>query len=418
MKNEYQYHPACLTLPKMDAEESAALRESIRKGFDRQHPIVLFEGMVLDGRHRIEACKAEGIEPVFITKSDIDPYDYVRREHAARRGWKSQEQKALVIGKLIEGSKEFQTALARIREEANTARAEAAQVQHKVSNPRLGETKPVLVVPQFEALPNSKKISPPVNLESLVKPPVTIRPLKPESDKHKSDAAKAAMLEVARPAVERAATIQKKSPELAEKVAAGEMTASAALREIKRQEKVAELEDIEVKKVKALDGVYDVIVIDPPWPMRKIERNVRPNQVEFDYPTMSEEELAAMKIPSSESCHLWLWTTHKFLPMAFRLLDVWGFKYVCAFVWHKPGGYQPLGLPQYNCEFVLYARKGTPSFIDTRAFPVCFEAPRGRHSEKPEEFYEVIRRVTAGRRIDMFSRRVIEGFDAWGQEAK
>jgi hypothetical protein len=39
--------------------------------------------------------------------------------------------------------------------------------------------------------------------------------------------AKADMLEVSRPAAERAATIKKKSPELAEKVAAGEMSACA-----------------------------------------------------------------------------------------------------------------------------------------------------------------------------------------------
>ena len=202
-----------------------------------------------------------------------------------------------------------------------------------------------------------------------------------------------------------------------EQVRDGIVGMAEALRQAKRTSVISELESVKNKEVKKLAGKYDVVVIDPPWPMQKIDRDVRPNQTEFDYPTMSGEEIADVRIPASDDCHLWLWTTHRFMPMAFRLLDVWSFKYVCTFVWHKPGGFQPIGLPQYNCEFALYARKGTPSFIDTKAFPTCFEAPRGKHSEKPDSFYEMICRVTAGRRVDMFNRREIEGFDTWGNQA-
>lgn len=220
-----------------------------------------------------------------------------------------------------------------------------------------------------------------------------------------------------RAAVIKAADMLEKSPERARQILEGEKKLSDVIREEKRAEVVAKLEDVEARQAKELAGHYDVIVIDPPWPMKKIERDVRPNQTEFDYPTMSEDELAAMKMPAADACHLWLWTTHRFLPMAFRLLDAWGFKYVCTFVWHKPGGFQPIGLPQYNCEFAIYARRGSPQFIDTKAFSTCFNAARGKHSEKPEPFYDVIRRVTAGRRVDIFNRRQIDGFDTWGKEA-
>ena len=215
----------------------------------------------------------------------------------------------------------------------------------------------------------------------------------------------------------RALALNNKAPDLAAEVVAGTKTLAQATREAKRRETVAKLEDTAAKEAKAAEGVYDVVVIDPPWPMKKIDRDERPNQVEFDYPTMSEAELERLAIPAADDCHVWLWTTHKYLPVALRLLDAWGLKYICTFVWHKPGGFQPHGLPQYNCEFALYARRGTPAFIDTKAFGLCFNAPRGRHSEKPEEFYATVRRVTAGRRLDMFARRTIEGFDSWGKEA-
>jgi len=207
--------------------------------------------------------------------------------------------------------------------------------------------------------------------------------------------------------------------EVAARLATGQVETVAEVAKEKRvATQQAKIDEIKGRAVDEAPGLYDVIVIDPPWPAQKIPREVRPNQTLLDYPTMTLDEIRVLSIPAQENCQLWLWTTERFLPDAFGLLDAWGFRYVCTFVWHKPGGFQPINLPQYNCEFALYARRGSSLFVDTKNFFTCFNAPRGEHSEKPEQFYEIVRRVTVGRRLDMFNRRPISGFDGWGLEAR
>jgi N6-adenosine-specific RNA methylase IME4 len=137
------------------------------------------------------------------------------------------------------------------------------------------------------------------------------------------------------------------------------------------------------------------------------------------YSTLSLSEIAAqfgelIKRAGAPDCHVFLWTTQAFLLAAKKILDGCGLDYRFTMVWKKPGGPQPLGYPQYNCEFAICATQGRPRFVDTRRFWTCFEAARGKHSEKPEVFYATLRRVTVGRRLDAYNRRPIDGFECWG----
>src|SRR5258706_14802421 len=59
---EYEFHPLANIFPLMTDEEIDALGEDMLKQGQRE-PIVLFEGMILDGRNRYNACLRKGIEP-------------------------------------------------------------------------------------------------------------------------------------------------------------------------------------------------------------------------------------------------------------------------------------------------------------------------------------------------------------------
>ena len=165
-------------------------------------------------------------------------------------------------------------------------------------------------------------------------------------------------------------------------------------------------------------GEYKTVVIDPPWPVNigKYKVGIEKNKKKYD--SMSVNDIISLPIHDmlSVDSFVYLWVTQRFLPDAFKCIDAWCDRYRFTMVWHKPHGFQPIGLPQYNAEFVVVGSIGKPKFISTKKFPTIFNAPRRGHSVKPEEFYELLRRVTDEPRLDMFSRRKIEGFDVWGDE--
>jgi N6-adenosine-specific RNA methylase IME4 len=385
-------------IPPLSAEERQQLEENIVEHGGARDPLVVWASKgtltLLDGHNRYEICTR--LELPF----DVHEMRFASRDEAA--DWMDRNQ----LGRRNLHPDAFTLLLGRRYNRAKKAdggRSGRSFGVEKVTTPKTAERLAKEHGVTEKTVRNAGKFAESVEKAKAIDPAIEA----------KVSAGKAPP----RAAVVKAAALLEKAPERAKEIIEGGKKMADVIREEKRAEVVAKLESVEAKKAKALAGQYDVIVIDPPWPMEKIERDVRPNQSEFDYPTMTEAELAAMSIPAAQDCHLWMWTTHRFLPMALRLLDLWGFKYVCTFVWHKPGGFQPIGLPQYNCEFAVYARRGTPQFIDTKAFSTCFDAPRGKHSEKPEAFYDVVRRVTAGCRIDIFNRRHIDGFDTWGKEA-
>lgn len=163
---------------------------------------------------------------------------------------------------------------------------------------------------------------------------------------------------------------------------------------------------------------YRAIVIDPPWPIQKILREVRPNQDVFDYATMTLEEIGKLPIEDladPAGCHVYLWVTHKFLPEGLRLFEQWGVKYECLMTWVKNVGFTPFSW-MYSTEHVLFGRIGSLA-VQRKGLRLDFEGKVREHSRKPDEFYALVIQASPEPRIDLFSREAREGFDKWGKEA-
>lgn len=167
------------------------------------------------------------------------------------------------------------------------------------------------------------------------------------------------------------------------------------------------------------ENMYSVIVIDPPWEVKKIKRESRPNQIEMPYSTMSFEDIKALDIKSisDRNSQLFLWTINKYLPKSFELLDHWGFKYQRCLTWDKQNGMCLFGY-HHRSEFVLVGYKGKIEMYPKRkAIPTVFQGKSERHSAKPDEFYNMLS-ILEGSKIDIFARKERSGWDVWGNEVK
>lgn len=169
---------------------------------------------------------------------------------------------------------------------------------------------------------------------------------------------------------------------------------------------------------------FEVIVVDPPWPVRKIRQRLRPNQTTMDYATMSVDQITKLPIRSlataaTATSWLFLWVPQKFLFDAKGILEGWGFNYLVTSVWQKTYGVSA-GMPLYgfrwNAEFILIGYRRKPELWPSRPLiPLVFQAENVRHSQKPDLFYETV--VALGKpRIDVFARKARKGWYVWGNE--
>jgi len=173
------------------------------------------------------------------------------------------------------------------------------------------------------------------------------------------------------------------------------------------------------------DGKFRVIYADPPWKYSD-ELIQGYGAATHHYPVMTIEELCNCQdangkkisdLPGNDAV-LFMWTTSPVLDECFEVIKAWGFEYKSSFIWdkisHNYGHYNSV-----RHELLLVCTKGSclpdkdaPLFDSVQSIQRTKE-----HSEKPEEFRKIINTLyPEGKRVELFARKKVEGWDVWGNE--
>lgn len=185
-------------------------------------------------------------------------------------------------------------------------------------------------------------------------------------------------------------------------------------RESERQENAKKVEQLQTPL--EAKGLFQTIVIDPPWDWDDEGDINQFGRTKPDYKTMPIEEIEQLPIAkiADKNCHLYLWVTNRSLPKAFRLVEAWGFRYITCLTWVKPS----IGVGNYyrgDTEQILFCVKGSQP-LKRHDVGTHFCAPRGdRHSAKPEEFYKLVETCSYAPYIDIFSRKSRDNWAMWGE---
>lgn len=342
--------------PMIEGNELEVLKNDIKE-HGILNPIILYEDQILDGRNRFKACSEIGIEPKFETYKGTKPLEFVISLNLKRRHLTQSQSGVIALD-----------VLPMLEEEAKKRMADGGR--------------------------GDKIVTP---------------------SKSREDASK--MFNVGTTYIQQAKKLKETNPELLEEVRSGHKNFS----EIKKDQRLEKIkkqrEELEKETLEKPTGLFDVIVIDPPWDYGSDE-SYNPDSFRgtTPYPTMSLEQIKNIKLPAKEDCVLWLWTTNSFLLEMKELLEEWGFELKSVLTWDKG----MIGTGRWlrsQTEHCILAVRGKPYFQNTKWATIIHEK-RTTHSKKPDIFYKMVDEICAGRKLDYFARNKREGWNVYGDEIK
>ena len=378
----YEYHELANLFPLMDESQYSDLVADIKEN-GLIESIILYEGKILDGRNRYNACNDAGVEPSFVEYEGEDALSYVISLNLNRRHL-NESQRAMIGARLAN----MKHGGDRKNQESNWSFDVSNKDASEKLNVGLGSIKRAKQV-QKEGIEDLQK--------SVEAGKVSV-----------SAASDIATLDKA----EQEVVVAKGEDEILKM--AKEIRAKKS--EVRKSERIADIikqtEDIKNLDIN-FDKSYSCIVIDPPWGYGT-EYDPNGRRAANPYPEMTLEQIKDIKLPATNDCVLWLWTTHKFMRHSFDIIDTWGFRDVSILTWKK----DRIGLGSWlrsQSEFCIMCVKGSP-VVNLSNQSTIIEGKLREHSRKPDAFYSMVDSLCVGTKLDYFSREQRNGWDTFGND--
>jgi len=386
MKEHFGFHDLANLFPMMEGAAFDALRDDI-KANGLIDPIWIFEDKLLDGRNRVKACEAAGIDihPAMIKQFDVatmgDPVQWVISKNLKRRHL-DESQRGMVMARLAKLPKGVRSDSA-IALSGTMTMADAAGLL----NVSIDSGKRARVV--------------------LEKGTAELVAAVDQGHLAVSVAAKAASLPVA------------DQREIAAKATAGD--ANAARTVTKQKARSAKEAKLGLTQMALPTKKYGVIVADPEWNFEVWSEKGMDRAAANHYPTSDVGDIKAREVESiaANDCVLFLWATAPMLPQALAVMDAWGFQYKSNFAWGK----NKAGTGYWNRNTHEHLLIGTRGNVPAPAMGTQYHSlimqPVREHSQKPEVFLEIIENYFPSLpKIELNRRGAARpGWDAWGNES-
>jgi len=177
------------------------------------------------------------------------------------------------------------------------------------------------------------------------------------------------------------------------------------------------------------DQRYRTIYADPPWRFQNRTGKMAPEHKRLSrYETMTLDEIFELPVATiaAEKSHLYLWCPNALLAEGLETMRRWGFTYKSNLVWfkiRKDGGPDGRGVGFYFrnvTELVLFGIRGK----DNRTLKAgrtqvnLLGTRKRRHSQKPDEMWNLVERCSPPARLELFARHYRHGWDQWGDEVE